>query len=204
MRYTKEQLSFLRKGYRKLSLKELTKAFNIRFAYDKKEKIIRSVIRNHKIKSGRTGHFQKGHITWNKGTKGLTHANKTSFKKGSIPANVKPIEAERIDSKTGAILIKVKERDPYTGFPTRYKYKNVYVWEKKHGKAPPGMVVAHKDGNNHNCNIKNLMLISRAVLLYLNRRDYKNLPDKLKPNMVMLARLKTLIGKRQREKSSKE
>lgn len=33
--------------------------------------------------------FQKGHITWNKGTKGLTGRNKTTFKKGMLPHNKK-------------------------------------------------------------------------------------------------------------------
>lgn len=34
--------------------------------------------------------FKKGNISWNKGTKGLTHANITSFKKGIIAHNKKP------------------------------------------------------------------------------------------------------------------
>lgn len=143
--------------------------------------------------------YAKGCIPWNHGTKGLTYANRTSFRKGNIPANIKPVGDERLDTRTGAILIKIKERNPHTGCLTRYKNKNVYIWERKNGKVPPGMVVAHKDGNNHNCNIKNLMLIGRAELLYLNRSDYKSLPDKLKPSMVMLAKLKTVTGKRQRQ-----
>lgn len=197
MRYTKEHLSFLRKEYRRVSLEKTTEAFNTKFKTKMPESTIRSVLPNYKIISGRTGFFGKGHVPWNAGSKGLTSANRTSYKKGNIPANKKQINAERFCPKSG-VLIKVKERDPYTGRPTRYKSKGVHVWERKNGKVPQGMVVAHKDGNSLNCGIKNLMIISRPELLFLNTNDYKNLPAQLKPSLVALAKMKSLLGVRSR------
>ena len=145
-----------------------------------------------KYRDGKTGRFQAGHRSWNYDSKGqgLTGANSKSFKKGNVPANRKPLWTERIDSKDGIILMKVPEQNPYTGSPTRYFYKHVYIWEQKHGPVPKGMVVAFIDGDKTNCEPENLMLISRAELLALNRHGYKNMPDKLKPHVLALIKLK--------------
>ena len=113
----------------------------------------------------------------------------TSFKKGNAPPNRKPLFSERVCPKDGFILIKVPERNPYTGFPTRYKHKHVYVYEQEHGPVPEGMVVALIDGDKTNCEPENLMLISRATLLNLNQLGYKDMPDKLKPSVLALAKL---------------
>ena len=165
--------------------------FNERFGTDTTGQQIRTFVHNRRIISGRTGQFEKGHRPWNKGTKGcgLTTANKTSFKKGNVPPNRQPLGSERICSKDGFILIKILEKDPYTGFPTRYKHKHVYVWEQANGPVPKGMVVAFKDSNKTNIKIENLMLISRAELLCLNQHGYKDMPAELKPNVRVLVKL---------------
>ena len=141
--------------------------------------------------SGRTGQFEKGHRPWNTGTKGqgLTTANKGSFKKGHVSPNRKPLGSERICSKDGYILIKVAEKDPHTGFPTRYKHKHIYAWEQAHGPVPQGMVVAFKDSDKTHCELENLMVISRAELLCLNQKGYKGMPAELKPNVRVLVKL---------------
>jgi len=116
-------------------------------------------------------------------------ANPTSFKKGSVPANRKPIGTERIDSKDGFILVKIAEVNPHTGAPTRYKHKHVHVWEQAHGKVPAGLVVAFKDGDKQNCALDNLMLLTRAELLVLNLHGYKGMPDELRPTVLIMAKL---------------
>jgi hypothetical protein len=120
--------------------------------------------------------------------KALTHRNRTSFKKGSVPPNRKELGTERYDPKYG-IYIKVAEKDPYTGFPTRYKPKHVVVWERNFGPVPKGMVIAFKDSDNTNCNPENLMLLTRTELLRLNGAGYKNAPQEVKPSLVALARI---------------
>ncbi|KKK99275.1 hypothetical protein LCGC14_2634360, partial [marine sediment metagenome] len=112
-----------------------------------------------------------------------------SFKKGTIPPNRNPLGTERICSKDGFILIKIAEKNPYTGFPTRYKHKHVYIWEQANGPAPKGMVVAFIDGDKTRCELDNLMLISRAELLNLNRYGYKDMPAELKPSVLALSKL---------------
>ena len=195
---TPEQLEFLRTGYRTMPVPELTAAFNARFGETRIKENIKTTLNNYHITAGRTGHFEKGGQSWNKGVKGYMGANPTSFKKGSVPPNRKPLGTERICPKDGFVQIKVAEPDPYTGFPTRYKHKHVHVWEQENGPVPKGHVVAFIDGNMQNCEPENLMLITRAVLLILNLHNYKDVPAELKPTVLALAKLEAKAGIRTR------
>jgi len=188
---TPEQDQFIKNNYIKLSQRELTTMLNAKFNTGFTVGQIKTYVKNHKIRSGRTGCFEKGNTPWNHGTKGqgLTGPNSGSFKKGNVPANRKPLWSERVCSKDGFVLMKVPEVDPYTGFPTRYKHKHVYIWEQENGPVPEGVVVAFKGGDKTNCEPENLMLISRAELLRLNKHGYKDAPDELKPSILALAKL---------------
>ena len=187
---TKDQDQLLRDNYTFLTVKELTLLLNERFQINLKPSQIKTYVQNHGIKSGRTGCFKKGHTPANKGTKGLTGANPGSFKPGNVPPNRKQVGSERICSKDGYILKKIKEVDPYTGFSTRYKLKHIHMWEQANGPVPEGHVVAFIDGDKTNCRLENLMLISRLELLNLNQLGYKDMPDKLKPSALALAKLR--------------
>lgn len=193
---TPEQLEFLRAGYRTMPAPELTAAFNARFGETRTKENIKVTLGNYRITAGRTGHFTKGGQSWNKGVKGYIGANATSFKKGSVPPNRKPIGTERICPKDGFVQIKVAETDPYTGFPTRYKHKHVHVWEQEHGPVPKGHVVAFIDGDKLNCEPENLMLLTRKELLCLNLHNYKDAPAELKPSVLALAKLEAKAGVR--------
>jgi len=187
--FTPEQIQFIKDNYKGLSVAEMTDLFNAEFGLGMKRQQIKTAVKNRGINSGLTGQFKKGHKSWNKGTKGLTGANRTSFKKGSVPANRRPLWDERVCPKDGYIQMKVPEPNPYTGFPTRYKHKHVYMWEQEHGPVPKGMVVALRDGDKTNCDPDNLMLITRAELLRLNKHGYKDAPEELKPSVLALVKL---------------
>jgi hypothetical protein len=137
---TPPQAQFVRDNYTILSQSELTVALNSEFGIKITVRQIRTFTKNHRIRSGRTGCYEKGHEPSNKGTKGLMKPNFGSFKPGQAPPNRKPVGAERISSHDGYISIKVNESDPYTGFPTRYRMKHVVIWEKEHGPVPNGMI----------------------------------------------------------------
>lgn len=193
IKYTNEQAVFLRDNYPGHSAVELTNMFNDKFGTNKKPGQIGSFVKNRGIRSGIDCRFQPGEKPWNTGTKGMTGANSTSYKKGNIPANRKPIGSERACSKGGPALIKIMERNPYTGAATRYKSKQIYIWEQANGPVPDGMVVAFRDSDNSKIEIENLMLISRAELLILNQYDYKNTPAELKPSVLALSKLEAIM-----------
>ena len=180
----------MRDNYKMIGVKEITLLLNERFQINLKPSQVKTYVQNHGIKSGRTGCFKKGHTPANKGTKGLTGANPGSFKPGNVPPNRKPMGAERICSKDGYILKKIKEVDPYTGFGTRYRLKHIHIWEQANGPVPEGQVVAFIDGDKTNCRLENLMLISRLELLNLNQLGYKDMPGALKPSALALAKLR--------------
>lgn len=205
--YTEEQVQFLRDNYQGRSVAELTALFNERFVAAMTKLQIKAFVSNRGITSGRTGQFEKGHASWNKGVKGYMGPNRTSFKKGQAPPNRKPLGTERICPKDGFIQIKVAEKDPYTGFPTRYKHKHVHVWGQLHGPVPKGHVVSFIDGDKLNCEPENLMLLTRKELLCLNLHNYKDTPAELKPSVLALAkleakaRIRTKPGRGRRKRS---
>jgi hypothetical protein len=188
--YSAEQLAFLTAGYRELSLEDLTVAFNARFAAEKPERSIRSALRNHRIRSGRTGRFEEGKESWNTGlhyTAGGRSAE-TRFKKGSKPQTWVPIGTEVL-TKDG--YIKRKVRDDAAPGLSRFNWEHVHtlVWEEHNGPVPKGHAVCFHDGNKENCGIENLFLLKRSELCYLNRWGIKNLPTELKPAMRTLTKL---------------
>jgi len=144
--------------------------------------------------TGRTGRFPKGCVPLNKGKKMPYNANsaRTQFKKGQLPHNTKFTGHERL-SKNGYIEISIDEKNPHTGFERRYVLKHRYLWEKENGKLPKGMCLKCLDGNVQNTAPDNWVAIPRGALPYLNGHrgfNYAEMPDELKPSVLVLARLK--------------
>jgi hypothetical protein len=115
---------------------EITRMVNEKFGTDYTIKQIRALMSNRGIRSGLQGRFQKGGKPWNAGTKGATSRNKTTFKKGAIPPNRRPLYAERI-TREGFVEIKVPERNPHPGQSNRWRHKQAWVWEQHHGLPLP-------------------------------------------------------------------
>jgi hypothetical protein len=188
---TETQIAWLKKYYPKYSRVILTEQFNRVFGTTKKLSQIIAFVKNHNIKSGRTGKWCAESVSWNKGTKGLLNANATSFKKGRRPANIKPLGHERICTKDGYILIKITEKNPYTGAATRYKAKHVFLWESENGPTPDDHVITIIDANKMNIVIENLECISKQENVRRNKMRISSLPDALKPTAIAVAKLIT-------------
>lgn len=54
-RYTPEQIEFVRCAYMTMNIRDVAKSFSIRFGINRTENHIKSTLKNHKIKCGRTG-----------------------------------------------------------------------------------------------------------------------------------------------------
>lgn len=190
-RFTKEEIEFLIPKVKGRSYKELTEIFNSHFEQELQESQIRAFIKNRKLNTGRSGRFEKGHVPVNKGKKGINYGGKeTQFKKGHKPYNCMPIGSERVNTE-GYINIKIAE-------PSRWRQKHHIIWEEHNGKIPAGYRVIFGDGNKLNCSIDNLILVSMATLLELNRNGLIK-PDKdLTKSGVMIAEVSRKIYERKK------
>lgn len=143
------------------SRKEILELMNEKFDYQFTLSQVTGMIKNNRLNTGLTGRFQKGHNPWNKGTKGLTKARITSFKKGDIPHNYKPIGSERVNIY-GYTEVKTAE-------PNIWEFKHRLIWEAHYGKIPRGSAILFLDGNKSNLNIDNLIMITKEQLLRMNQ-----------------------------------
>lgn len=185
--YSDSQIEFLRTNCT-MSRKELTRSFNLEFGLDISESAIKETCMRYKIYTGRTGFFTKGHSTWNNGKTGYIGANVTSFKKGNIPTNHKPVGYERINAD-GFVEVKTQE-------PNIFELKSRLIYQKNFGEIPKGMIVKFIDGNQMNFEPSNLTLMSRSELLALNRfYKHKESDPTIKPVLITAAKLKSKISK---------
>lgn len=187
---TQEQAQFVAEAFAQMPVVEVAAALNLRFGTEVTVEQIKSFTKNHRVLSGRTGQFVPGGPAWNKGVKGYMGANCTSFAKGSMPHTKRPLWSERVN-RDGFIEISVPERNPYTGAPTRFKHKHVWLWEASNGPVPKGHAVIFIDGDKSKCTMENLMLVTRAELLAMNLHGYREQPDELKASVLALAKLET-------------
>ena len=160
-RWTDEEKEYLASIVKGKTYKELLALMNEKFDYEFSSQQIESALRRYNLKTGNTGQFKKYQEPWNKGLKGYIGANKTSFKKGTIPPNYKPVGTERF-AKDGYIEVKVKD-------PNVWELKHRYIYKKHHGEIPNGYNVIFTDKNISNFDIDNLILVSKAEMLILNK-----------------------------------
>lgn len=179
---TPEQKKLVAKWYKTLSRKELTEKFNSEFGKNITVGQMTGFLKNHKIKSGRTGHYEAGLVPHNKGTKGLMKPNKTSFKKGQKAFNHKPVGTERVNVE-GYLEIKTAE-------PSTWSLKQRHVWQLKHGPIPKGHNIRFRDGDKLNCDIDNLLLVSDSENILLNHLDFNNAPVEVKDTLHLVAKIK--------------
>ena len=147
--------------------KEIMEAFNRKFEEPISFNQVVSYLSNHKISTGRTGHFKKGYKPFNKGIHSL---GPTQFKKGNMPPGYKQVGTEMVRNrlKTGRKYVYVKIAEP-----NKWRLKHVLEWEKYHGPVLKGEVVIFLDGDTLNTDINNLMLIDRKVLVVMNWRGLR-------------------------------
>lgn len=157
--YTPEERSFLKAYVPGHTYKEIQKAFTERF-WPISFRQIKAFVGNNNLNTGKTGHFEKGHVPYNKG-KHCRNSPETEFKPGHIPHNHKPVGSEVVD-RDGYLKVKVAE-------PNVWKYKHRLLWEQTYGKIPEGHLVVFRDGNKRNIVLENLALISKSQNAVMNR-----------------------------------
>ena len=125
------------------------------------------------------GQFRKGSRPWNTGTKGVRKPNRGCFQPGQVsPHKQKPLGDTYLDRQSGELFVKVAERHPWFGRPTRYKPRRLVVFEAAHGPVPSGCAVIRLLPDLLNDDLDNLVLVTRGALALLNRGHWH--PDRVR------------------------
>ena len=171
-KYTPEERTFFQSFVPGHSHKEIQEEFTARFGWEISRSQVSGYIKNHHLNTGRTGRFEKGQVSHNKGKKGLRApgCEKGWFSKGHTPKNHKPVGSERL-SKDGYWEIKIAE-------PNKWRLKHLAIWEQHNGSIPKGSCIIFLDGNTSNLDIKNLMMIRRRDLVRMNQSKlFSDIPE---------------------------
>ena len=136
-------------------------SFNCDFA----EGQITGFMARNKLVTGRSGHFKKGSIPWNKGLSYMPNNKETRFQKGNIPHGHREVGEERID-KYGYVQIKVAE-------PNVWDLKHRVIYREHYGEIPDGHNIIFADGNKMNFDIDNLIAVSKSEMLILNNNNLR-------------------------------
>lgn len=190
--FTIEQIRFIKRAYPKMIARSVCREMNRWFGTNFKPGQVVTFVHNHGIDSGRTGQFKKGRVPANKGKKmppgwAPGRMAETQFKKGSMPVSTAPIDTEVLD-RDGYRKIKISEGGKPGESRFNWKYLHRKVWEDHHGPVPDGHAVAFKDGDKQNCDIHNLILVSRAELAYLNKTGLNEAPSELRETALLVAK----------------
>jgi hypothetical protein len=161
--FTDEQIKYL-KSISHLPRKEMAVLFNDKYQQSRTPRSMQCFCEKHGLFGApNAGRFKKGLTPWNKGTKGLVKASNTSFKKGNVPHNQKPIGYERRNPCTGFMLIKIAE-------PNVFIPKHHHVWKEAGREIPEGHFLVFKDLNKLNFDLDNLMLMKISEMLRYNQK----------------------------------
>ncbi|MDE1484534.1 HNH endonuclease signature motif containing protein [Xenorhabdus bovienii] len=185
--YSDEMKQWMKEHY-KLTRHELTDAFNGRFNTNRSRENISDLRKSLGLRTRQSAKWQKGDKPVHAGTQGVLKASLGSFKKGHLTWNKQPVGTERIN---GHGYVDVKLSDPGI-----WKPKHHLIWEKHHGKRPENSVITFKDCNRLNCDIDNLILITRAehTIVDNTNRKLKGTATEFKPVLINLAKIKHAIA----------
>lgn len=201
-RYPKGMYEFVRDNSWGVSSQDMANMVNEKFGTNCSANMIKQFRQRHGIKSGMTGWFRKGREPGNKGKKmsefvsadKLEKIKQTQFKKGQRPLNELPIGT--IVVRHNDKLIKVQmEGDMWE----RWKYLGRYVWEQHHGPIPEDMCITFKDSNTLNCDIDNLLLVTRSENAQLNGYRYRFKDPDLTETALNIIRVKNKAKARRKE-----
>lgn len=208
-RWPKGMYEFIRDNSWGVSSKEMAERVNEKFGTNFTQYQMKSFRQRNRIKSGLTGWYQKGHPPGNKGKKleeyvGQERAAEirkrmapTQFKKGERPLNEMPLGSIVVNSAG----YKLRKRSMEGTLWERWEFLHRALWEEAHGPIPDGMVVIFKDGNKSNCELSNLMLISKRENSCLNKWGLRSEDPGLTEAGVNLVKLKNAAtDKRKRRK----
>lgn len=190
--FTDEQAAFVKENVVGLSCQELTDRVNAEFDLQITVKQMAGYKKNRKLASGFDATFKKGNVPVNKGTKGMFNkgGNKTSFAKGSQPQNYMKIGSE-VTRADGYVAVKIAH-------PNVWKLKHRLIWEAENGEIPSDSVLLFADQNKSNVTLENLMLVKRANVAIMNRKNLLQSSRESNETAVILSEVFRTLAKKER------
>lgn len=190
--YPEEVKNYIIQNHRGISHTEMARQLNERFGTNYSREKIKCFYGNHKLNSGLTGRFEKGHNPINKGVKGVHLSPETEFKKGNMPRNHRDVGSERVNID-GYTEIKVAE-------PSKWRPKHHVVWEAANGPLPKGHVLIFADSDKTNIALDNLIPVTHSQLVRLNRNGLIHNDAELTRTGVIIASMMVKCGRRKAER----
>ena len=184
-KFTLEQIAWLTANRYELNNKEVVKQFNQHFNLNLVQDQVTQACIRRGIKN-KSGGFEKGHVAWNKGLKGVNGFSSTKFKKGQISVNLLPVGTERL-TKEGYIDIKLAD-------PNVWAPKHRHIWEQAYGKLNSSQIIVFLSDDRQDFSLSNLALINRSEMAVLNRHEkFGQQPSEIREALINVVRLEQKI-----------
>ena len=207
-KYPQGMYEYIRDNSWGVSSKEMAERVKELFGYEMTPVCMKMFRQRHGIKSGVTGWYQKGHAPGNKGKKLEEYVGEdraaeikkriaaTQFRKGERPVNEMPVGTIVVNSDG----YKLRKKQMEGSLWERWEFLHRAVWEEINGPVPDGMVVTFRDGDKLNCNIDNLMLVTRGENCALTRYGYRSEDPELTDLGLSVIRLKKAVKEARKRK----
>ena len=193
MALTEDQKKYVFEHYRGVGPKEMSERL------ERPRKEVLAFYKNHKLNSGLTGHYEKGHMPW---TKGKTQAEIAGseeayvrmrdhcFKAGHAPHNQLPVGTELVKDD-GYWWKKIAE-------PNKWRQMHILIYEETHGvKVGRDDVVIFLDNDRNNLDPENLCRITRREHRVMNTKQLRFDHAELTKAGLQVARLAIAIRERE-------
>ena len=199
--YPAEVAAYIQENYKGTSYAGMAARLKETFGRDYTPAQIMGYYKNHKLKSGLTGRFEKGHTPPNKGRKGYIApgSEKGWFQKGSTPWDTVPVGT--IVTKTYGYLWKKIDDKPGVWLQN-WKQLHLLIWEEANGPVPEGYRVIFKDKNRQNCVLENLALVSLAENAVMNKNGLRFENAAHTEPGILIAKIKIAARKRKKRRGN--
>ena len=178
--YTKEEIDFVAQNVNKYYVPKLVEMFNEKFNANMTIYKMKNLKYRYKLRSN----LPMNPLTGKAPTKRYKHTRKEWLDKVTHDIGYE------CKHKDGTTYIKVNNK---VGATDNYMTKAQYVYTCKYGDIPKGYILLHKDGNTDNCDIDNLMLMTKSQWAFLKASGFVLLNNKALETALTLQQLNKKI-----------
>jgi len=183
--WTKEQVTYLKKYYKRIGDTEIAATFNKKY---------------HKNKGWSKKHIEKKrrYLNLKRTPQQRQQIKQRNIEKGMFkmcPVKAWQTRGGAAPEKTIKIWLVAGTPQKFIKINTQFIKLSRYNWEQHYNKkARKGYCIIFKDGNTMNCEVENLQRITRKENILRNSTQYHQLPEELKTVIKLNNKLKKLIN----------